>query len=610
MKSITVIISAALMASAASAATPESIKIGGYVGDRIDGCIATRVLAQDVDHITDPFYHKNDTASWQTEFWGKWVQGAIGSYRYNHDPRLLDKITKSVKSIIDSQQADGYIGNYAPTHHLAQWDVWGRKYTALGLLSYYRLTGDKKALESARRLIDHLMTEVGPGLVEIPSVGNYHGMAASSVLEPVVYLYNATGDPKYLDYAKYIVASWETPEGPKLISKALAGEDVAARFPHPDDWFSPENGQKAYEMMSCYVGLLELYKLTGNPAYLHAVEKTVENIVDKEINIAGSGSAFESWYHGKDFQTHPTYHTMETCVTFTWMQLCDKLLELTGKPFYADQIEKTMYNALLASLKDDSSQIAKYSPIEGHRFEGEEQCGLHINCCNANGPRGFALIPDFAVKTAPGKIDLNYYGDMTATASIDGTPVEISQQSSYPAGNSASITVNPQKARKFTLNLRIPLWSDATTVKVNGEPVEVTTPGSYLSLDRTWRKGDKIDITFDMPVRIVEQNNMQAVTRGPIVFARDSRFADGFVDETAVIDRTDGIAKGAKVVPSTFGWITLSVPATLGSNLEGTDAERDILFCDFASSGNTWAPDVRYRVWIPETLNIKLKRNY
>ena len=83
-------------------------------------------------------------------------------------------------------------------------------------------------------------------------------------------------------------------------------------------------------------------------------------------------------------------------MTFTWMQICDRMLGLTGNSLYADQIEKAMYNALLASLKADASQIAKYSPLEGWRHEGEEQCGMHINCCNANGPRAFAMIPQFA----------------------------------------------------------------------------------------------------------------------------------------------------------------------------------------------------------------------
>ena len=252
------------------------------------------------------------------------------------------------------------------------------------------------------------MTQVGPGKVNIVTTGNYIGMPSSSVLEPVMYLYNRTRQDKYLDFAKYIIKQWETPEGPRLISKAIADIPVAGRFPHPKVWFSPENGQKAYEMMSCYEGLLELYKATKNPLYLSVVEKTMNHIINEEINVAGSGSAFECWYGGKALQTYPTYHTMETCVTFTWMQICDRMLGLTGNSLYADQIEKAMYNALLASLKADASQIAKYSPLEGWRHEGEEQCGMHINCCNANGPRAFAMIPRFAYQVNGRRIDSTY----------------------------------------------------------------------------------------------------------------------------------------------------------------------------------------------------------
>ena len=103
--------------------------------------------------------------------------------------------------------------------------------------------------------------------------------------------------------------------------------------------------------MSCYDGLLELYKVTNDPRYLKAVEATVTSIIADEINIAGSGSSFECFYKGKALQTEPAYHTMETCVTMTWMKLCYDLLRLTRNPLYADQIERTVYNALLAARR-------------------------------------------------------------------------------------------------------------------------------------------------------------------------------------------------------------------------------------------------------------------
>ena len=332
-------------------------RIEGYLGEKIDLIIEKRIKAQDVGQLIEPFRHKEETSLWQSEFWGKWIQSAIAAYNYNHDPELLEIIKNAVTGLLQTQMPDGYIGNYSKEAQLRQWDIWGRKYTLLGLIAYYDLTGDRNALNSAKRVADHLLTQVGPGNADIVRTGNYRGMPSSSILEPIVYLYNRTGDIRYLDFARYIVTQWETPAGPKLISSALAGVRVSERFPHPSTWWSYENGQKAYEMMSCYDGLLELYKVTGEPSYLKAAEMTVKNIIEDEINIAGSGSAFECWYRGTRYQTDPTYHTMETCVTMTWMKLCQNLLKITGNPGYADEIEKSMYNALLASVKYDGSEI-------------------------------------------------------------------------------------------------------------------------------------------------------------------------------------------------------------------------------------------------------------
>ena len=353
--------------------SPKTIKIDGYLGEKLNLVIEKRIKNQDVDLLIEPFRHKNETHLWQSEFWGKWIQSAIASYEYNHDPDMLIIIQSAVNKLLATQMPSGYIGNYSDSAQLTQWDIWGRKYTLLGLLAYYDLTGDKAALKGSCRLADNLLTQVGPGRVNIVKTGNYRGMPSSSILEPMVYLYRRTGEKRYLDFAKYIVEQWERPDGPRLISRALAGTPVSERFPHPSIWWSYENGQKAYEMMSCYEGLLELYRITGEPAYLKSVEMAVKNIIESEINIAGSGTAFECFYNGAKYQTEPTYHTMETCVTMTWMKLCFNLLRLTENSLYADQIEKSTYNALMASLKGDGSQIAKYSPLGGIRHAGEEQ---------------------------------------------------------------------------------------------------------------------------------------------------------------------------------------------------------------------------------------------
>jgi uncharacterized protein len=584
-----------------------SVKIEGYLGDKIDLVISQRIKTQDVNHLIEPFRHKNETSLWQSEFWGKWILSAIAAYNYNHDPEMLNIIQKAVNELLATQMPNGYIGNYSDSSQLTQWDIWGRKYTLLGLLAYYDLTGDKTALTGSCRLADHLLSQVGAGKKDIVSTGNYRGMPSCSILEPMVYLFRRTGDQRYLDFSKYIVDQWETDNGPKLISKALNGIPVAERFPHPSVWWSYENGQKAYEMMSCYDGLLELYRITGEPKYLKTVEMTVNNIVESEINIAGSGTAFECFYNGAKYQTEPAYHTMETCVTMTWMKLCFNLLRLTEDPKYADQIEKTTYNALLASVKFDGSQIAKYSPLGGIRHAGEEQCGMHINCCNANGPRAFMMLPQFALMGAENEIFINVYGQSKSIVSLDReTRIVVDQVSDYPAGDKVEININPEKPRNFTIAFRIPSWSEKTSVTVNGVEVNGVKSGSYLKVTRVWNMSDKVILKLDLTGRLIILNGKQAILRGPVVMARDARFRDGFIDESAVVKEKNGIvdlqASGKKFANI---WMTFTAPLVLGTDLEGDFRNpRQVIFCDFASAGNTWEEDSRYCVWIPKTLNV------
>jgi uncharacterized protein len=595
-----------------SSFSPDHIKIEGYLGEKMNLVIEKRIKSQDVDYLIEPFRHKNETHLWQSEFWGKWIQSAIAAYDYNHDPAMLDIIKRSVSGLLATQMTSGYIGNYSDSAQLTQWDIWGRKYTMLGLLAYYDLTGDKAALKGSCRLADNLLSQVGPGKVNIVKTGNYRGMPSCSILEPIVYLYRRTGDKKYLDFAKYIVEQWETKDGPKLISNALAGIPVSERFPHPDIWWSYDNGQKAYEMMSCYEGLLELYRITGEPNYLKAVEMAVKNIISDEINIAGSGTAFECFYKGARYQTEPTYHTMETCVTMTWMKLCFNLLRLTENPAYADQIEKSTYNALMASLKGDGSQIAKYSPLGGIRHAGEEQCGMDINCCNANGPRAFMMLPRFAEMGAGKEVFINLYGRSESVIPISkDNKVAINQISDYPVSDKVEMDIIPEKSESFTLAFRIPEWSKNTLLTVNGSSIGELIPGTYRKVTRIWNKNDKVILKLDMNGRMILLNGYQAILRGPVVLARDTRFADGFVYESAVVKDKDGTVEllTSSKKPADV-WMSFTAPLILGTDLEGEFRNPKLVnFCDFASAGNTWGEDSRYRVWIPKTLNV-MKTDY
>ncbi len=214
------------------------------------------------------------------------------------DAAVAPIVDRAVNDLLATQTSDGYIGTYRHAAGLAGWDVWGRKYVLLGLLAYYDLTGDRRVLDAACRQADYTLGQIGPGKADIVKLGAWNGMAASSILEPIVLLYRRTGEKRYLDFAEYIVAQWQEPGGPDLVRKAIAGVPVFKMFPGPERHvksYGDFGHSKAYEMMSCYEGLLELYRATGEPRYREAVEKVFQNIDKTEITVLGSGSAWERW---------------------------------------------------------------------------------------------------------------------------------------------------------------------------------------------------------------------------------------------------------------------------------------------------------------------------
>lgn len=279
---------------------------------------------------------------------------------------------------------------------------------------------------------------------------------------------------------------------------------------------------------------------------------------------------------------------------------------------YSSGAQLEQYNALLASLKGDGSQIAKYSPLEGTRSEGEKQCGMNINCCNANGPRGFMLLPQFSVMGGNNEITINLYSILSAKIPVNQkNAVSIDIKTGYPADEDIEVTINPEQNQVFAILLRIPAFSEKNELTVNGEKVSNIVPGTYQKISREWKKGDVIKLRLDLTARVMTLKGYQAITRGPVVLARDSRFRDRDVDEAAVISQKSGVVDLIKSEQKPDNiWMSFTAPVILGTNLEGEfRLPRQVHFCDFASAGNTWEEDSRYRVWIKRTVNV-MKADY
>ncbi len=495
---------------------PKATTTGGLLGDRYTKNATVRLINVDEAELLEGFRHKPGKQAWIGEHAGKFLHAASLAYANTGDPKLHEKIVRVASELIKTQGPDGYLGTYVPGKRFglypdADWDVWVHKYDLLGLLAYYQYTGNKEALAACRRVGDLLVNTFGPGRKSILSAGTHMGMAATSVLEPIVLLYRATGDNRYLDFAKYLVSAWDEPNGPMVKSTLLTEKSVR----------KTANG-KAYEMLSNLNGLCELYRATGDRQYLEPALNAWSDIVRNRLYITGSGSAGEHWQDEFHLPNGNNASICETCVTVTWEQLNLQLLRLTGESKYADQLERSVYNHLLGAQKPTGEAWCYYTPLQGVKPYGTE-----TNCCLSSGPRGVALLPTFIYGGTADGVAINLYTPSRVTISVPGGNVEIEQKTEYPLTGIVSIDVKPDAgAKPFALELRIPGWTPRAVLTLNGQPISVApNHGEFLTLKRAWKSGDRIQLAMDMPPTLVagdhENEGKVAVMVGPIVMAAD-----------------------------------------------------------------------------------------
>jgi len=603
------------------------LTVTGPFGERLDSLIRNHVTATDAAYLANVFHECTTEPWWQTEFWGKYMHSAVPFWRYSKSAELKAKIDAGLEKLLAAQEPCGYLGNYPDDKRCHRgWDVWGMKYTMLGLLHYYDGTrssaqadvakGDK-ALAACRRLCDYLIGELGPNGRRgrpLRHTGCYGGMPSCSVLEPVVWLYRRTNDRKYLDFATYIVGQLcDEKDGPRLV--AQADVPVADRrfeiVPKAHDWNPQVQLTKAYEMMSCYQGLVEYFEATGKGEYLDAAVKTADSIRTTEVNLAGGAAAGEHWFRGADQQYRHISWQQETCVLTTWMRLCAKLLAVTGETRWADELEKTFYNAYLGAMNSGCDKFAAYTPLMGYRSNGHHHCRMHTDCCNSNGPRGYLAVIDSLVQAERDEVKVNFYMSGHASAVLPASAAEVKLQlyTLYPRADNVQLWYRSRETRSFTLKLRIPAFSQETEVLINGKKQETKAEGgSYLAITRTWKEADKVELKFAMPVVMHRLHDYVAFTRGPICLARDTRFGDGALDEEVranTIKPADLATFHLVRPPTTAMFMAMSVDLPVGYHTEDPDNGKhpvSVHFTDYASAGNTWQPNDRYRVWLPELI--------
>ena len=491
---------------------PDRLHLTGWIGSRIDVNEKNRLVMMDPNRLLISYRKRPGGQEWDGEHVGKWLHAATLAWVYTGDPELRKKLDYTATELVKCQLEDGYLGTYTNDKRWTDWDVWAHKYNLIGLVTYIRHTGNMDVLPACRKLADLLCNTFGDGPGKRDLVAGHHvGMAPGSVLEPMVLMYRLTGEPRYLDFAKYVLRANEQPNGPKIVSRLLELKRVD----------KVGNG-KAYEMLSCINGILEMYRTTGDAKLLEACRNAWQDIVDKRLYITG-GASYGEIFHD-DFDLPNVNNVGETCVTTTWLQFNAQLLRLTGESRFAEQLEHVVLNQLFGAQKPDGSAWGYYVQMEGTKpYRGL----IDGHCCLSSGPRGVALIPTFAASVDADGVVVNLYDAGTAKLTLrDGSPVMLTTETIYPSNGKIVITLDAESAAQFSFKARIPAWCRESLVKVNGKPVDARIgDDGYAAIKRIWAKGDQVELNFKLEPRVIVGDHKNAgkvaVMYGPLVLAAD-----------------------------------------------------------------------------------------
>lgn len=490
----------------------------GTVKDALESCIDNGIINDNYKLFAKAWVEKLDSNGlFCGEFFGKWITAAVNAYRYKPSSKLFDIMKDAVETVLSAQEDNGRLSCSATD--FTTWDLWGRKYALLGLLAYYGVTKDEKVIIAVKNMADDIILSTAHLNFTETGIPALQGLAACSILKPFVLLYKQTLDKKYLDFAEKLVFQWSessafNKNGIHLIEDALDKK--------PPVYIS---APKAYEAMSCYEGLCELYTVTENENYLNAALSYMNMVCEREIMITGSGSSGELWCDGKYRQTQVLEAPMETCVTATYMRMCHKLLCLTADPIWADRLEISLFNALLGAIKKDGSWWAYFSPLQGQRVPSRVQID-HVNssCCVVNGPRALTEVCNWAIMSTDNSVVVNLYQPGIYKTTIHNSQTELEQKTDYPCDGNVIINIVKASKEPFEIKLRVPSWCENAKIEVNGEKIKVNQ--GYTSITRAWKSSDVIKLYFDMGVKTISapKNEIyKALMFGPLVLALDNR---------------------------------------------------------------------------------------
>lgn len=474
----------------------------------------------------------------------KTIEGASYSLQTYPDKQLEKYIDSVLVIVAAAQEPDGYLYtartmNPKHPHDWAGPERWSKVeelshefynlgHMVEGAVAHYQATRKRNFLDIAIKYADCVCKAIGNGPGQKKLVPG-HQIAEMAL----VRLYLVTGDRKYLDQAKFF-----------LDARGYTSRKDAYSQAHKPVLEQDEAVGHAVRATYMYAGMADVAAITGDSSYIKAVDRIWENIVGKKIYITGGiGARHAGEAFGDNYELPNLSAYNETCAAIGNVYVNYRLFLLHGDAKYFDVLERTLYNGLISGVSLDGGSFFYPNPLAstgGYSRKPWFGCA----CCPSNICRFIPSLPGYVYAVKDDQVYVNLFLSNRAELKVGRRKLVLEQETGYPWNGDIRIRV-AQGNLPFTMHLRIPGWVRGSvlpsdlyryadgqelgyTVTVNGEPVAGELQKGYLLIDRKWKKGDVVEVHFDMKPRVVKANGKVeadrgrvAVERGPLVYCAE-----------------------------------------------------------------------------------------
>ena len=484
---------------------------------------------------------------WNDGDFYKWLEAAAASLPLTGNAALAAQLDNLIGLIGRTQDTDGYIhtdvqiaqrtGASTPRFgNPMDFEMYNMGHLISAAVVHHRATGKSSLLDvalCAARFLDRRFAHPIP-------LDARHGICPAHLMA-LIDLYRLTGDRAHRDLAERLLNMRDLVTG--------GDDDNQDRVPFRQQRTAHGHAVRATYL---YAGAADVYAETGDNSLWPALESIWNDLVSRRLYITGGcGALFDGaspdgatdqatitrvhQAFGRAYQLPNSTAHNETCAAIGNLFFNWRMLQITGDAKYADVVEWTLYNSVLAGVSLAGTEFFYTNTLRQLdtmpcelRWSRRRQARINCYCCPPNVARVVVQSADYAYLRGDDSIAIVLYGDSSLDTTFPGGRLRLRQETQYPWSGAVRITLQECPA-DLVLRLRIPAWCERATVQINGAASATAAPGTFLELRRRWAPGDLIEVNLPMPVRLLEAHplveetrNQLAVARGPIVYCLES----------------------------------------------------------------------------------------